>query len=187
MKGAETPENKHLCNSNNSWFWKARNYENAIIFRDSFIHGITYARNELCWDRVKWQEMVHLVYWMGSGPNISQFSKKNLLLPKKLEVLIGNHVLFLSYCCGKKRKGGSQTNSQILTSPINFFLELYWDHLPPKARGPWCTSKESTIPWWYSLSPGSNYCWISRSNLSHTLAWSRWTIRFKWNLMCITF
>lgn len=53
--------------------------------------------------------MVHLVYWVGSGPNVSWFSKKKMLLvPKELEASIGNHVLFLSYCCGRRGKEGSQ-------------------------------------------------------------------------------
>lgn len=40
------------------------------------------------------------------------FQKKILLLPKKLEASIGNHVLFLSYCCGKKRKRGVTRGTQ---------------------------------------------------------------------------
>lgn len=175
-----------LCDSNNSWFWKAKNYKIEIIFRDRFIPRITYARNELCWDRGQGQEMVHLVYWVGSGPNVSWFSKKkkNAVSAKGTWSINWKSCFVSLLLLWKKRKGGvtrgSQKNSQILTSPINFFLGSYWGPFPLKLEDYNASQKKVSFH-------GSNYWWISWNNLSHTLAWKRRTICFKWNLMSITF
>lgn len=73
-----------------------------------------------------------------------------LLLLKKLETSIGNHVLYLFHCCGKERHEGSlevlKNNCQILTSRINFFLLSYWclltlklvDHNAPQKKTAFC-------------------------------------------------